>query len=54
MSAIIGIKKSTGHATCALCKCKIYKGIEMITFTGWNCSARVHSNSKDCNCSFRK
>lgn len=40
--------KASGLATCKLCACRIVKGDDQITFTGWFQGACVHGNKRKC------
>lgn len=48
MGAFVEISISTGRSQCAICKSKIVKGLEQISFVGWNCSAKVHRDKRKC------
>jgi hypothetical protein len=48
MGASLWVKQGTGHA-CYICGKKIEKTQKQINFKGWNSSAIIHSNPKDCD-----
>ena len=49
MGANTEITISSGRSICAICEKKIEKGLKQIAFESWNASARVHSESIDCD-----